>query len=165
MAAFRAVGAGLELPLGLGLLASGYIGVGRAEEGQAILDEALAIAAATDQRHYEAELHRLKGECALALAGEREGEAEKCFLQALEIARRQGAKLWELRAVMRWSRLLQTQGKGGEARCLLAATLGWFGEGFDTRDLRQARELVGALRAPFRDCVPDQAAAGGTVNS
>jgi predicted ATPase len=72
-------------------------------------------------------------------------EAEACFHKAIEIARQQEAKSLELRAVMSLSRLWQQQGKSVEARTLLAETYGWFTEGFDTKDLREAKALLDAL--------------------
>lgn len=105
----------------------------------------------TQERAYEAELHRLKGELTLLPPG-REGEeagrrdeAEACFQQAIAIARRQGARSLELRAVMALSRLWQQQGKPADARQMLAETYGWFTEGFDTADLQEARALLAVL--------------------
>jgi predicted ATPase len=72
-------------------------------------------------------------------------EAEECFQKAIEIARRQEAKSWELRAVMSLSRLWQQQGKKAEARPLLAPLYGWFTEGFDTKDLQEAKALLEEL--------------------
>ncbi len=98
----------------------------------------------------EAELWRLKGTLALQTrAGGAEGveEAEACFLKALEIARRQEAKSLELRAVVSLSRLWRQQGKPSEARRMLAETYGWFTEGFETADLKEARALLDELSA------------------
>ena len=112
------------------------------------------------ERCWEAELYRLKGELLLqsgdqgltsgvlsADAGRqtREAEAEACFHQALDVARRQQAKSLELRAAMSLSRLYRRQGRQAEARPLLAETYGWFTEGFDTRDLQEARALLEEL--------------------
>src|SRR5262249_35776005 len=90
----------------------------------------------------EAELHRLKGELLLVLSTDKTTEAETCFHQALDIARRQGAKSLELRAATSLSRLWQQQGKRAEARTLLAPIYGWFTEGFDTADLRGGKGLL-----------------------
>ena len=98
----------------------------------------------TGSADYEAELYRLKGELLLA-AGQSKAtgqEAEACFQQALDIARRQQAKSLELRAAMSLSRLWQQQGKRAEARELLAPIYGWFTEGFDTADLQEAKALL-----------------------
>jgi predicted ATPase len=115
-----------------------------------MLAKALAVAHHNAERHYEAELYRLKGELLL-----RQGtinpcmhkatlhtEAETCFHQALEVARRQHAKSLELRAAMSLSRLRQTQGKNAEARQMLAEIYAWFTEGFDTPDLQEAKTLL-----------------------
>jgi predicted ATPase len=91
----------------------------------------------------EAELYRLKGMLLQAVEGS--GEAEACFLQALDVARRQQAKSWELRAATSLARLWQQQGKRAEAHELLAPIYSWFTEGFDTADLRDARTLLSAL--------------------
>ena len=99
----------------------------------------------TGERHTEAELHRLKGELLLVLPTDHTTEAEACFQQALDIARRQQAKSWELRAVMSLARLWQQQGKRTEAHELLAPVYSWFTEGFDTADLQEAKALLDAL--------------------
>jgi predicted ATPase len=90
-------------------------------------------------------LYRLKGELLLTRSAEHQAEAECCFRQALEIARRQGGKSHELRAAMRLGRLWQRQGKRAEARELLAPIYGWFTEGFETADLQEAKALLDAL--------------------
>jgi predicted ATPase len=105
----------------------------------------LAVADDTGERRWDAELYRLKGEVLLARATEQHTEAETCFRQALDIARRRQAKSWELRAAMSLSRLWQRQGKRAEARQLLAEIYGWFTEGFDTKDLQEAKALLEAL--------------------
>ena len=107
----------------------------------------------TGERYYEAELYRLKGELTLQskVQGLRfkvqslESEAEDCFRKAITIARRQSAKSWELRAVMSLARLWQQQGKKKKARQILAEIYGWFTEGFDTKDLQEARALLQEL--------------------
>ncbi|MGZ9272962.1 MAG: hypothetical protein ACXW6T_27890 [Candidatus Binatia bacterium] len=105
-----------------------------------MLSEALAWAHKNGGWYYEAELHRLSGELQ---AGEQ--EAETCFQNALKISRSQSAKSLELRAAMSMSRLWQRQGKKAEARRLLAEVYGWFTEGFDTTDLKQAKILLHEL--------------------
>ena len=122
-----------------------YAHVAQIEEGLILLVEALAVAHDTGERRWEAELHRLKGELLLQQAISGEQEAEACFLQALDIARRQQAKSLELRAAMSLARLWQHQGKRDAARTLLAPVYGWFTEGFDTADLQEAKALVEAL--------------------
>jgi predicted ATPase len=96
-------------------------------------------------RWWEAELYRLRGELLLQHAVAQPGEAETCFRQALDIARRQQAKSLELRAAMSLCRLWQRQGKRDAARQLLAEVYGWFTEGFDTADLQEAKALLEEL--------------------
>ena len=96
-------------------------------------------------RYYEAELHRRKGELLLMESVPATVQAEASFQNALTVARRQSAKSWELRAAMSLSRLWQRQGKRDEARKLLAEIYGWFTEGFETADLREARTLLEEL--------------------
>ena len=107
--------------------------------------EALAIGNSNGEGRWTAELYRLQGELLLTLASEHHAEVETCFQQALEAARRQQAKSWELRAAMSLSRLWQRQGQCAEACELLAEVYGWFTEGFDTADLQEARALLDEL--------------------
>jgi len=138
----------------LALLAEAYGGLGQAEKGLALLAEALAVVNNSRERHWEAELYRLRGELLLVPEGKRRrakgkrqpwGEAETCFRQALDIARRQQAKSLELRAATSLARLWQRQGKRAEARKLLASIYDWFTEGFDTADLQEAKALLEEL--------------------
>ena len=96
----------------------------------------------TEERFHEAELHRLQGELLQAAA---RGGAEVCFRQALAVARRQEARSLELRAAVSLSRLLRQQGNRQEARALLAETYGWFTEGFETSDLKEAQATLESL--------------------
>jgi class 3 adenylate cyclase/predicted ATPase len=143
--AFRATGAALWCPNFLAMLAEAYGKEGQAEEGLEVIDEALGIIAKTEERYYEAELHRLKGELLLQQSVSDKLQAETCFQQALAIARGQHAKSWELRAAMSLSSLWQVQGKKEEARNLLSEIYGWFTEGFDTADLKDAKLLLEEL--------------------
>jgi predicted ATPase len=127
----------------LGHLARAEGEVGHPEEGLSTLAKAFAIVEETGERHWEAELHRLRGE--LLLMQRHEAEVEASFLKAIEVARRQQAKSWELRATVSLCRLWQQQGRMDEARRTLAEIYGWFTEGFDTPDLRAARELLEEL--------------------
>ena len=150
MAAFRATGAELARPNFLALLAEAYGKGGQAEEGLSVLAEALAVVHKTGERRHEAELVQLKGELTLQarVSGPKsavEAEAEECFHTAIEVARRQEAKSLELRAAMSLARLWQHQGKRAEAHDLLAPIYGWFTEGFDTADLKEAKALLDAL--------------------
>jgi predicted ATPase len=99
----------------------------------------------TQERFYEAEVHRVQGALVLAQAADQHALAETCFQHALDIARRQQARSWELRAAMSLARLWQQHGKQAEARALLAPIYGWFTEGFDTADLQEARVLLEQL--------------------
>jgi predicted ATPase/class 3 adenylate cyclase len=147
LATHRATGAELHRPYFLGLLAEAYGEVRQPEEGLTVLAEALTIVHNTGERDWEAELHRLKGELLLMHQGKRQEveEAEECFRRALETARRQQAKSFELRAAMSLSRLWQKQGKQEEAHQLLTEIYGWFTEGFDITDLKKAKALLEEL--------------------
>jgi class 3 adenylate cyclase/predicted ATPase len=153
LTAWKATGAEASRPLVLALLAEAQGRVGQAEEGLLMLEDALAIAQANEERYYEAELHRLKGSLTLQakVQGPKsrvEKEAEDCFQQAIDIARHQSMKSLELRAVMSLSRLWRQQGKTEEARRMLAELYGWFTEGFDTADLRAAETLLEEMSRP-----------------
>jgi predicted ATPase len=139
------MGAEILRPYFLALLAEAYGEVGQPEERLTMLVEALAMVDNTGERYWEAELHRRKGELLLIQQGQKVGEAEECFRQALDIARRQQAKSLELRAAMSLSRLWQQQGKQEEAHQLLTEIYGWFTEGFDTADLKEAKILLEEL--------------------
>jgi class 3 adenylate cyclase/predicted ATPase len=145
LAAHRATGAEVEKPYFFALMTEAYGKVGKPEEGMSVLVEALAIVDNTGGRYWEAELHRLKGELLLMQQRQSMDEAEECFQQALNIARRQQAKSFELRAAMSLSRLWQHQGKHKEAYRLLSEIYGWFTEGFDTVDLEEAKALLDEL--------------------
>jgi TOMM system kinase/cyclase fusion protein len=145
MDAYKATGGVSGLPYYLALLAVACAQVGQREEGLSLLAEALALTNDRGERRWEAELHRLKGELLLAGSAEPDAEAETYFRQALDVARHQQAKSWELRAAMSLSRLWQRQGKHAEARQLLVEVYGWFTEGFDTADLQEARALLHEL--------------------
>jgi predicted ATPase len=145
IAAWRATGAELAQPHWLSLLAETYGHVGQVEAGLEVLDEALERVDAHGERYSEAELYRLKGELLQALSTDYAAEAEACFHRALDVARAQQAKSWELRAAISLVRLCQRQGKRTEARALLAPVYGWFTEGFDTADLQEAKALLHAL--------------------
>ncbi|HEV8718487.1 MAG TPA: AAA family ATPase, partial [Candidatus Binatia bacterium] len=147
----QATGAQVFRPLYLALLAKAYGKVGQVEEGLTVLAEALAVVDKTGERVWEAELYRLKGELTLKQSevrgpeSEVQKEAEACFKKAIEIARRQSAKSLELRAATSLSRLWQKQGRKEEARQVLAEIYNWFTEGFDTKDLQEAKGLLEEL--------------------
>ncbi len=142
--AWRATGAELFLPLHLTQLAEAYGHVGQAEAGLAALEEGLAIVERGGEHMWDADLYRVKGNLML-LQGAEESAAEACLHTALEIARHQGAKIYELRAAVSLSRLWQSRGKRQDAYELLAPVYGWFTEGFDTADLKDAKALLDEL--------------------
>jgi predicted ATPase len=151
-----------------GLLGEAYQKVGQLDESQTALAEAFAAIESIGPSFWQAELYRLKGELTLQkgargwglgtgsppsqtpslkplVPGEVQQEAEGYFLKAIAIAQKQQAKSLELRAVMSLARLWQSQGKTSEARQRLAEIYGWFTEGFDTKDLQEAKALLGEL--------------------
>jgi predicted ATPase len=144
LAALLTMDAYIDHPVFLALLAEVYGQAGQPEQGLRLLDEALDNVATTGQRHYEAEMHRLKGEL-LRMEGADAQNVESQFLQALTIARQQEAKSLELRAAMSLARLWRQQDKRRAAYDLLAEVYGWFTEGFDTPDLQDAQALLAAL--------------------
>jgi class 3 adenylate cyclase/tetratricopeptide (TPR) repeat protein len=163
LAAVRATEAELWAPLFLGAVAQGYAQGGQAQEGLRVVAEALAMVEKNEERWHEADLYRLKGELTLqkqsrvrgpesevtdspaSSVQSPESEAEECFVRAIEIAQKQQAKSLELRAATSLARLWQQQGKTAEARELLAPVYNWFTEGFDTKDLQEAKALVEEL--------------------
>jgi MalT-like TPR region len=130
------------------MLAEAYREVDQLDEALNVVGEALAAADEQEERHYESEIHRLRGELLLKRDDSNGEEARSCFQRAIEIARMQSAKSWELRATTSLARLLTKQGNRDEARTMLAAIYGWFTEGFDTADTRQRLFIV-----PDRDLV------------
>jgi predicted ATPase len=145
MAGYRATGAELERTLWLAILADVLLNHRVADEASAALTEAFAESQRTGALFHLAELHRLKGEVLLSTSGNSRGQAESCFESALQIARNQKAKSIELRAGVSLAQLWRAQGKHSEARDLLAPIYGWFTEGFDTADLKQAKALLEQL--------------------
>lgn len=142
-AAFRATGAERVYPLTR--LAEALGKASEVDAGLHVLAEGLALVEQHEERVFEAELHRLKGELLLAQSWDHHAAAHTCFQQALAVARRQEAKSLELRAALSLSRLWQQQGKRAAARELLAPVYNWFTEGFGTPDLREAKALLEAL--------------------
>ncbi|MGE0484626.1 MAG: adenylate/guanylate cyclase domain-containing protein [Gammaproteobacteria bacterium] len=131
--------------------ASAEAACGRIAEALAIIDDALADATARGELQHAAELHRLRGDCLLQVAADdADAAAERCFHEALEVARGQGAKSWELRAATSLARLWQRQGREREAKERLQAVYDWFSEGFETADLREARALIESLSSRIR---------------
>jgi predicted ATPase len=142
--AFKVAGARLRLPYYLSLLAHVCGKVGRAEEGLACIDEALSEARTHNERWWDAELHRLRGEL-LLMHGADASDVEAALLRAIEIARAQQARSLELRATMSLARLGIAQNRPADARRRLKDMYTWFTEGFDTPDLQAARLLLAAL--------------------
>jgi predicted ATPase len=106
------------------------------------MDEAFALVAKNGERMYEPELHWLRGELLLRCSRDKQAEAELCFQRALTIARQQEARWWELRAATSLGRLWRVQGRRAHAHEIVGSLYSWFTEGFDTPDLRDARDLL-----------------------
>jgi adenylate cyclase len=143
LAAYRSFRGLRHLPGRLCFLAEAQAQSGHPEEGLATLAEALALVEETGERHWEAELYRLRAEL-LLMQGD-DTEAEASLHKAIEVARRQNAKSWELRATVSLCRLWQEQGRTDKARQMLAEIYNWFTEGFDTTDLIEAKRLLEEL--------------------
>jgi predicted ATPase len=147
LAGTRAKGLETGRPYWLSLLAEACGETGRLDDGLNALTEALAAADAHEDRHYEAEIHRLKGELLLNQDDSNIAKAQTCFERAIAVARKQSAKSLELRATVSLARLLAKQGLRDEARTMLTDIYKWFTEGFDTADLKDAKALLDELGA------------------
>ena len=143
--AYRATGANFQLPHFMIPLAEAARNLGQPEKGLEVMAEALALVESTGERYMEAELHRLRGELLLELTSDDHGPAEEAFKKAIAVAQSQGARSLELRAAMSLARLRRSQDKTAEAHDLLAPVYGWFTEGFDTADLKEAKALLEEL--------------------
>jgi predicted ATPase len=143
--AYQATEAEILRPYWLALLADAYGIMGQPAAGLTVLTEALILVDTTSERWYEAELHRLRGVLLLQQSLDNQAEAEACFHHALEIARNQQAKSFELRTATSLAKLWQHQDKRQKAHDLLAPVYGWFTEGFDTADLQEAKSLLDTL--------------------
>jgi predicted ATPase len=141
----RATGAEIKVPYYLGLTANLLSRLGRSAEAVNLLHDALTLVERTGERWFEAELHRHKGEVLLRWRDSDPTKAEACFRNAMAVAQAQCAKLWELRAATSLARLWRDQGRRAKARDLLAPVYGWFTEGFDTADLKDAKGLLDEL--------------------
>ena len=142
---FRSARAAWYMPLFLSYLAKAYADLGQFDDAWRCIGEAITRLEATKERVWEAEVNRVAGEIALKSPEPDAAKAEAYFKSALAVARKQQAKSWELRAAMSMARLWRDQGKRKEARDLLAPVYGWFTEGFDTLDLKEARALLDEL--------------------
>jgi predicted ATPase len=144
LADFRATGAEITVASHLVRLGEAYGKAGQPREGLAVFTEDPALGEDGEERCWEADLYRIKGELLLD-AGSDASEVEVLFNKAIEIARRQNAKSLELRAALSLAKLWRQQGKRSEARQLLADIYNWFTEGFETADLKAARKLLSEL--------------------
>ena len=135
------------MPLHLPHLAHAHAELGRFEEAWRCLGEAMTLVETTKEKWCEAEVHRAAGEIALKSPEPDAAKAEAYFERALAVARTQQAKSWELRAATSLARLWRGQGKRDEAHDLLAPIYGWFTEGFDTLDLKEAKALLDELHS------------------
>ena len=143
--AYLSTGATLFAPMQRSYLAMAYADIGQFDDARKCMGEAIAVAENTKERWFEPEVHRIAGEIEL-LSPERDmTRAEGHFQRALEIARAQQTRSWELRAATSLARLWRDQGKRQEAHDLLAPVYGWFTEGFDTLDLKEAKALLEEL--------------------
>jgi predicted ATPase len=146
IAGFRSTGSTVWMPLYLARLASAHAELGQFDDARRCIVEAISMAQANKESLWLSELNRNAGEITL-LSPESDGaKARAYFERALEIARAQRAKSFELRAAMSMARLWRDQGKQPQAHDLLSQVYGWFTEGFDTLDLKQAKALLDELR-------------------
>jgi class 3 adenylate cyclase/predicted ATPase len=141
----RSTGATLWAPFHMSYLARAYAALGQFDDAWRCIGDAITAVESTKERWCESEVHRTAGEITLMSPEPDETNAEAYFDRALAIARGQQAKSWELRAAISMARLWYDQGKQDEARGLLAPVYGWFTEGFDTLDLKEAKALLDAL--------------------
>jgi predicted ATPase len=145
--AWRRTGATLGMPSTLSILARAYGELCQFDDSWRCIDEAMTIIGASGETWSEAEVNRIAGEIALKSPERDASKAEAYFERALSVARQQQAKSWELRAAMSLARLWRDLGKLQQAREVLAPVYGWFTEGFDTRDLKEAKALLEELAA------------------
>jgi predicted ATPase len=146
LAAIQSMRVSNTVPYYLSALAHAHAELSQFNEARRCLDEAMSITETTKERWFEAEVNRIAGE--IALRSERDTtKAVGYFERALAVARQQQARSWELRAAMSMARLWRDQGKRDEARDLIAPVYGWFTEGFDTLDLKEAKALLDELAA------------------
>jgi predicted ATPase len=139
---YQSTGSRVYLPIFWSHLSSAHAQLGQFDDAWRCIGEAMIAVETTNERWYEAEVIRVTGEIALLSSDPDGAKAQTYFERALIVARKQQAKSWELRAAMSMARLWRDQGKRDEARELLAPVYGWFTEGFDTRDLKDAKALL-----------------------
>jgi predicted ATPase len=143
--AWRSTGSTLWLPLWFPYLSKAYAELGRFDDAWRCIGEAMTAVETTKERWWEAAVHRTAGEIALMSPQPDAAKAQTYFERALTVSRQQEAKSWELRAAMSLARLWRDQGKVQQACDLLAPVYGWFTQGFDTRDLKEAKALLEGL--------------------
>jgi predicted ATPase len=148
--AMQSTGTTMWMPLWLSYLTRANAEIGQFDNARRCIGEAMAAVETAKERWCEAEVNRIAGEIALLSPAPDLAKAEAYFERALAVAREQQAKSWELRAAMSMAQLWRDQGKWNEARKLLAPVYGWFSEGFDTRDLKEAKDLLGVLTSSGR---------------
>jgi predicted ATPase len=141
----RATGSKFQIGYRLGRAVAALHKAGAAEEALALLSDGFEAIKTIGERWYESELCRMRGELLLHQEASKAQQAETSLREAVEIARRQSTKSWELRATTSLARLLAKQGRCDEARVMLAAIYNWFTEGFDTADLKDAKALLDEL--------------------
>jgi predicted ATPase len=142
---WRGIGGLLNVPFNNTMMARALVGLGRFDEAKPLLDEALEIIANTDHRMHEAEAHRVLAELYQRQSNPNFDAAQNSFHKAIDVARSQEAKGYELRATTSLASLWQGRGKRREAREVLAPIYAWFTEGFDTKDLKEAKALLDEL--------------------
>jgi predicted ATPase len=145
--AYELTGAKFLAPLDLSKIASIYAALGKFDDARRCIAEAMNAIEANKEKWFEADVVRTAGEIELKSPDRDITKAERYFERALAVARQQQAKSWELRAAMSLARLWRDQGKVQQAREQLAPVYGWFTEGFDTRDLKEAKALLEELVA------------------
>jgi adenylate cyclase len=146
LAAMQTIGFEANRAIHLARLAKAYGDAGRLDQALSTLQEALAFADQNEERKYDCERLQLKGQLLLRQQETHATEAQLSFEHAIDIARQQGAKWFELRATTSLARLLASQGRRDEARAMLTTIYSWFTEGFDTADLKDAKALLDELR-------------------
>jgi predicted ATPase len=145
IAAYQSTGATIYIPWHLSLLALAHAELSQFDQARRCSAEAITVVETASERWVEAEVHRTAGEVSLMSLGRHAAEAEDHFERALTVARQQQAKSWELRAAMSMARLWRDEGKVQQVRELLGPVYEWFTEGFDTRDLKEAKALLNEL--------------------
>jgi predicted ATPase len=143
--AMRSTGTTMWMPLWVSYLARAHAKLGQFDDAWRCIGDAMTAAETTKERWYQAEVYRVSGEIALLSPDPDAAKAEVCFERALAVSREQQAKSWELRAAMSMARFWRDQGKREQAHACLARIYGSFTEGFDTRDLKEAKTLLHVL--------------------